>query len=308
MPSTRIQRTTLCAILLTLLPVEAIFAQDTGEAIAERFETLTASTQWQLVREFEMRFDTFHPQGMTIVGDRIYVSSVEVIDRREERGRGHLFETDMEGNLLRRIQLGEGPAYHPGGIDFDGERIWVPVSEYKPDSRALVYAVDPAEMTATRIFDFADHLGGILRDPSANALIANSWGSRRFYRWDLRQTDEGPRPVDAARPVTRLNPSHFVDYQDGQWLPGTHRMICGGLRRYRDPGRRGETFALGGLALIDTRDFEIVHEVPVPLWDAAGLPMTQNPFYVQRTKTGLHVYFMPADTRSTVYVYEPQLE
>jgi len=24
--------------------------------------------------------------------------------------------------------------YHPGGIDFDGVNIWVPVAEYRPDS------------------------------------------------------------------------------------------------------------------------------------------------------------------------------
>ena len=31
--------------------------------------------------------------------------------------------------------------YHPGGIDYDGRHIWVPVAEYRPNSRSIIYRV-----------------------------------------------------------------------------------------------------------------------------------------------------------------------
>ena len=46
--------------------------------------------------------------------------------------------------------------YHPGGIDYDGDDIWVPVAEYRPNSRSIVYRVDPETMKATEVFRFAD--------------------------------------------------------------------------------------------------------------------------------------------------------
>ncbi len=40
------------------------------------------------------------------------------------------------------------------------------------------------------------------------------------------------------------------------------------------------------------------------LWSPSGLPMTQNPFFVEAADSGLRAYFMPEDDRSTIYVYD----
>ena len=45
-------------------------------------------------------------------------------------------------------------------------------------------------------------------------------------------------------------------------------------------------------------------QMPIELWAESGLPMTQNPFSVEATATGLRAYFMPEDGKSTLYVYE----
>lgn len=278
-----------------------VYAQEDGTSIAERLQRLNADTTWRQVERIPVQFDTFHPQGMAVVGERLFISSVEVIDRRKSEGKGHLFECDMAGKLLRQIRLEEDAVYHPGGIDFDGRYLWVPVAEYRSDSRAVVFRVDPKSMNAVRVFEFADHLGGILRDGKSNALIANSWGSRRFYRWSMT---EGA-PSDPKSPMVRANPSHYVDYQDGQWLRGTNLMLCGGLRGYRVPGRGKGTFPLGGVGLIETDTLDVVHEIPIPIWTEGGGAMTQNPFYATATEEGLRFYFMPEDNESTIYVYEP---
>lgn len=294
--------------IVTCVPAAAQTAPDDGAIIAQRFRSLRADTRWRLVHQFPMDFDTFHPQGMTIVDDRIYISSVEVLDRRAGKGKAHLFETDLDGHLLRRVELTDGKRYHPGGIDFDGERIWVPVAEYEPDSSATVFVVDPDTLTPRQVFTFDDHLGGVVHDAAHHRLIANSWGSRRFYTWETQRNGPKIEVVDprSAKPVP--NPSHYVDFQDGQWLKGTEWMVCSGVKRYRLPGPARGSLAIGGLELFNTRTLAPAHQVPVLLRQNERLPMTQNPVYVQATATGLRVYFMPADNESTVFVYEPVLE
>ncbi|HEX4949971.1 MAG TPA: DUF6454 family protein, partial [Blastocatellia bacterium] len=169
-----------------------------GRLISERFRQLTRAFEWRLVASQLVNFNTHHPQGMVKIGDEFYVSSVEVttptkrfatpqngFDRDTGAGVGHLFKFDSKGNLITDIKLGEGTMYHPGGIDFDGKFIWVSVAEYRPNSRSIVYRVDPAAMTATEVFRFADHLGGIIHNTNQHTLHAVSWGSRWFYRWKL---------------------------------------------------------------------------------------------------------------------------
>ena len=48
---------------------------------------------------------------------------------------------DKAGNLVADLPLTEGAMYHPGGVDYDGRDIWVPLAEYRPDSHAIVYRV-----------------------------------------------------------------------------------------------------------------------------------------------------------------------
>jgi hypothetical protein len=220
------------------------------------------------------------------------VSSVEVIDRDAGRGVGHLFKIDQTGGLLADLRLGEGPIYHPGGIDYDGTHIWVPVAEYRPDSRTIVYRVDPAAMTATERFRVADHVGAIVHDTGAGMLHGVSWGSRRFYRWTL----------DGAEQGRTLNPSHYLDYQDCKFA-GSARMLCTGVTEIR---RASEVspFRLGGIDLIDLADGRPLHQVPVLLWTAGGLDMTHNPAWIEPHGSGLRAYFMPEDDRSTLYIYD----
>jgi hypothetical protein len=273
-----------------------------GRLIAARFQRLTRSSPWHKVKEVPLPFRTYHPQGMTIVGDHIYLSSVEVINRGEDKGQGHLFEVSLEGKLERRITLGEGAAYHPGGIDFDGQGIWVPVAEYRPDSRTIVYRVDPKTMEVRRAFEFGDHLGGIVCDSVGRRLVAVSWGSRRFYSWELRE--DGTSPRDPTRPRMLLNGSHYVDFQDGQALSGTSFGLFGGLSRYALGPSEAEGFALGGLELVDLSELRAMHQIPLPLRTARGQPLTQNPWWVRTFGEGLRFYFVPDDDPSTLLVYD----
>jgi hypothetical protein len=178
---------------------------------------------------------------MVKIGDTLFVSSVEIrtrtkrfaqltdgYDRDTGEGVGHLFKIDMMGNLVGDLVLGEGTMYHPGGIDYDGQHIWVSVAEYRPNSRTVVYRVDPETMKATEAFRFPDHIGGIVHNTDDKTLHGVSWGSRRCYKWTLA-TDG--KVADADQPPEKLrtlNPSHYLDYQDCKYLNAQRQMLCTG--------------------------------------------------------------------------------
>lgn len=298
------------AVTLTTAPV---LAQD---GIPERLRALSRGASWTPVSVLTLQFPTHHPQGMARIGDRIYLSSVEIIERTQRfdaprdgldrtpgRGRGHLFEVDAEGRLLRSVTLGEGDIYHPGGIDFDGTHLWVPVAEYRPNSRSIVYRVDPSTLRAEEIFRFADHIGGLVLDRASNTLHGVSWGSRRFYAWPLgpdgRPTNANASPEALRRP----NPSHYIDYQDCHSV-GEGLALCSGLNVYRPRGAEGPAFPLGGVELVDLARGQPVYQLPVELWTESGLPMTQNPFAVAAEGRGLRFWFAPEDDRTRVFTYD----
>lgn len=254
--------------------------------------TLTRDSSWTLVASVPIAFRTFHPQGMVKIGETLFVSSVDVIDRDAGKGVGHLFKIDMAGDLLADLRLGEGAIYHPGGIDYDGTHIWVPVAEYRPDSRSIVYRVDPASMKAAEVFRVADHIGAIVHNTDGHTLHGVSWGSRRFYRWTLT----------GGASTRTLNTSHYLDYQDCKYAGG-RRMLCTGVTELRQ-SRDAAPFRLGGIDLVSLEDGRPLHQVPVPLWTAGGLNMTHNPVWIEPGTVGLRAYFMPDDDRSTLYIYD----
>jgi len=277
-------------------------AEDARAALTDRVMALTRNTVWTRVGSVPIAFRTFHPQGMVKVGDRFFVSSVEVIDRAAGAGVGHLFEIDKAGRLVADLRLGEGAIYHPGGIDYDGTSIWVPVAEYRPDSRSIVYRVAPSSMKAIEVLRFADHIGAIVHDTDDRTLHGVSWGSRRFYRWTLGADTRVTNGAATPEPLRSLNPSHYVDYQDCKYA-GAHRMICSGVTELRQTPK-APPFRLGGIDLVSLADGRPVHQVPLLLWTSTGIDMTHNPVWLESTDAGLRGYFMPEDDASTIYVYE----
>ncbi len=307
----------LIAVLALTTPAGLPAAPEPRAITGDRAMKLTRESAWKPVASVPVRFTTHHPQGMVKIGNTFFVSSVEIKvptarlplpagghDRSPGEGTGHLFKFDESGNLIADLELGEGTIYHPGGIDFDGTHIWVPVAEYRPNSRSIVYRVDPETMRQTEMFRFADHIGAVAYNTDDRTLHGVSWGSRRFYRWTLGRDGKVTNAGTAPERLRTLNPSFYVDYQDCKYA-GARRMLCTGVTELR---QRADTapFRLGGLDLIDLKDGRPLHQVPVPLWTAGGLDLTHNPVWLEPGATGLRGYFMPEDNKSTVYVYESQ--
>ena len=294
------------ALLLAALASLPGLPATAAPSLTDRLMQIDRSTAWTQTATIPVAFPTFHPQGMVKVGSRFFVSSVEIKQyparlagapggRSPGAGVAHLFHMSAEGALLGDLVLGEGDAYHPGGIDFDGESLWVSVAEYRPDSAAIVYRIDPETLKVTEVLRVADHIGAVAYDPKTRTLHGVSWGGRRFYAWNLKP-DGG-----AFAPKVVRNPSSYIDYQGCRHLGG-RRMLCSGLADYRSP--KGGSLSLGGLEIVDLRDHRPVWQAPVPLWSPSGRAMTQNPVFVEAVATGVRAWFMPDDDRSTLFAYE----
>ena len=301
-------------LILLALTTWTSHAQRQPATLADAFKLVDRTTEWSLVSEINIAFDTYHPQGFALVDDYLFISSVEVhertrryaepqngMDRTPGAGVGHIFKTDLQGNLLAQIQIGTGDIYHPGGIDYDGSLLWVPVAEYRPDSESIIYSVHPDSLIPHVRFRIQDHIGGIIANTDTQQLHAVSWGSRRYYSWPRHYT-----PQDIEEPLTgTLNPSHYIDYQDCQFT-GDQTAICTGLAGYHDATNKTR-FAFGGLELIDVQQNRPIHQVPFPHWTDRGLPMTQNPVALELDGPTLRLYAMPEDNVSRLFIYETDL-
>lgn len=286
------------------------------DPVVSAFDNVTRSTAWTKAGEVKVKFDDFHPQSLEVVGNRVFMTSVEIIeptkkypagtlvdgyDRTAGKGRGHLFVMDLQGNLIKDVVLGEGDMYHPGGLDYDGHDVYVPVSQYRPNSSAIIYKVDATTYQPTELFRVQDHIGGVVLDRATGHLVGQSWGSRRFYDWTItgRQTRYW------------LNENHFLDYQDCEYLEREH-ALCSGVTGL--PAAPGATtgYELGGFAMIDLSDLHpdmgngvdggptppafIEHEVPLQLWSPAGHVITRNPTDLDADGNQLTLYTAPDDS------------
>lgn len=263
---------------------------------ARAFTQVDRKTAWELVRRTRLDFETHHPQGFALVGDRIFMSSVETVeptqkyptpvdgyDRTPGAGVGHLFVMTRDGELIEDIELGEGTMYHPGGIDFDGESVWVPVAEYRPDSASVVYRVDARTLEVQEAFRHDDHVGGVVRDQDTGRVHGVTWGSRRLLTWSAQG-----RLLDRA-----ANPDHMLDYQDCAFA-GSQTQLCTGITGL--PTASGGSYELGGLALTSLRDDRVLHEIPFPRFSAAGHVATRNPVALEQDGRTLRLFAAPDDS------------
>jgi hypothetical protein len=291
------------------------------------FRLLGKNAIWTPVQTVNMNFQTFHTQGLVKIGDTFFVSSVEVLestvrngaatdalydftlDRSTGNGRGWVFKFDASGQLLGKVELTDGTKFHPGGMDYDGKSLWVPVAEYRPNSASNVYRINPKTLKAELMFTEKDHIGGVVHDVHDRSIRGVSWGSRRLYTWELSKGRHGPVKVSSAISSDWVpNPQFTIDYQDCHYQ-GVDFMLCGGVASYNTP--RGNV-AFGGLDLVDLRRNRMEHQVPVNLFidEGAGatgtLALTHNAFWVEPLdKQSLRGFFMTeSDNQAELVIYD----
>lgn len=142
--------------------------------LSQLLKSMTRHTVWKEVASIPFSFPSHHCQGMVKIGEDYWVSSVEVLPEfvgDRFHGKGYLFQVSATGQLLNSLELGEGPLYHPSGIDFDGTRLWIALAAYKPNSKSIVYQVDPFQKTVKEVFRWEDHLGAVALNPEPKSCM-----------------------------------------------------------------------------------------------------------------------------------------
>lgn len=301
-------------LLLLFLAIPA-FSQTPDQRVSfrEKVLRLTPAHTWQLTRDIPLKFNAYHTQGLVKAGGTFFMTSVEVArwpkpfpqpqdryDRDTGAGKGHIFQFDSLGNLLRDIQVGEGDVYHPGGVDFDGTWLWIPVTEYRPNSFSILYRLNVKTGKLEEIGRYPESIGAVVYNSDARTLTGANWGARRFYTWPLRKDGRLARTEIPPNRLGVENPSFYVDFQDAKYL-GNHLFLGSGLAGYTAPNG---TFRLSGWEIFDMRDFRPVRQIPLRVWSPSGKPIANNPATFESTESGFRAFFVPdddSDARLLIY-------
>lgn len=146
-----------------------------------------------LLRAISLEGETHHVQGIAVNGNRLWVTAVD-----RAAGKGWLFEHELDtGKRLRATEISQGALSHPGGFDHDEDSLWIPVAEYRPDSRAIIQRRSKETLELLAGFEVPDHIGALAVLP--DGLLLTNWDARRFYLYSregqLLWTRPNPNPT-----------------------------------------------------------------------------------------------------------------
>lgn len=238
-------------------------------AVAALAQQGAPSTAPQPVRQLALWARTHHVQGIDSDGVTLWVTSV---DRASKKGYLMAFSA-RDGSLQRSVELQEGDRYHPGGIDAEGDSVWVPVAEYKAHSTAAIQRRNRRTLALEFQFQVPDHIGCIAVTP--DYLIGGNWDSRDFYVWDHK-----------GRLIRKVQSTTGNSYQDLKWVSG--RIVGSGTLANKQ-------------AAVDWLEFPALTLASriLPGNTERGQPYTREGMTVVNDE----VWFLPEDDESKLYVF-----
>ena len=248
-----------------------------------------------------------HTQGLEVIGGKYYVSAR--LDSSRPR-RALLLSAETAGTNWSAWDVspaGSGAILdHPGGMQSDGKRLWVPVAVTKPKSQSLirVFALDkmlPGQPLKTEFeFSVQDHIGALAVTPARGLLFGANWDTETVYVWDLqghlKQTLSGDGLAKRGLGLGAAgNTAGGVAAQD--WKVVGDRLFASGLTRpiALQPRSRWLVFTNFLEAGFQRR------EVSLPLQH--GTELGREAMAV----SGEAVYFLPEDLRETNRLFRARL-
>jgi beta-lactamase class A len=209
-----------------------------------------------------------HVQGIYVDGTRLWVSWV---DRKAKTG--HLGEFEVAtGKLVRSVAVHKGDRFHPGGIAGEGNSIFVPVAEYKPNSSAVIQKRNRDTLALESEFEVPDHIGCVA---AAGARIyGGNWDSRVVYTWDTKGRVLDKHPNTAG-----------TSYQDLKFANGI--LVGSGLRGSE-----------GAVDFLDPVDFRLTRRIRAGK-TSRGVLLTHEGMAIAADR----LYLLPEDGPSRLFVY-----
>ncbi|MBN9691813.1 MAG: hypothetical protein J0M24_16350 [Verrucomicrobia bacterium] len=167
-----------------------------------------------------------HTQGLETVGDDFWVTA-----RRDDvtPRTALLLRTSRTASAWDAWELPrpEVALDHPGGLQSDGQRLWIPLSGSRRDIRSLIQAyrltdlVPGAPARPEREFPVADHIGALAVDRLGH-LWGASWDTVTVREWDetgvLKSTWSAERM--RALGLGFAGAGSGLTVQDWKWLGG----------------------------------------------------------------------------------------
>jgi hypothetical protein len=216
----------------------------------------------------ELKAPMDHVQGIDVDGDRLLVSWV---DRKKKTG--HLGEFELAtGRLVRSIEIHKGDRYHPGGIAIEGESLWVPVAEYRPQSSAVIQRRNRRTLELESEFLVNDHVGCIAA--MNGRVYGGNWDSRQIYTWGA-----------AGKLIAKRDNSSGTSFQDMKAAGGN--VVGSGLR----PDG-------GAIDWLDANDLRLIRRVRTGKTNR-GVLLTHEGM----TISGDRLYLLPEDAPSRLFVF-----
>ncbi|MEI2726952.1 MAG: DUF6454 family protein [Verrucomicrobiota bacterium] len=137
-----------------------------------------------------------HTQGLEMVAGKYYVTArrEDVRPKRAWLLRSESAGVDWDAWDITPVEVpGEVTALdHPGGMQSDGSRLWIPLAESKRNGRSIVRAFKLADLVAGgRLkadfgFSVQDHIGAVAVAADRQLLFGASWDTERVYVWDFQ--------------------------------------------------------------------------------------------------------------------------
>lgn len=237
---------------------------------AQVFEAGTL-VEWKAERVIPLAAPLHHVQGIDVEQDRLWVSSVDA-----KSGKGYLSLLDTRtGKLLRQVEVQHGKRIHPGGLQLDGDSVWLPVAEYDRDGPTTMQRRNKRTLALERSFEVSDHIGCVAAGP--NILMGGNWDSKSIYSWakDGRQLAKSPNPGR-------------ISFQDLKWDNGS---LIGSGNAARDAGEAG------AVEWWSPTDWRLVRRFTVGKTDR-GVPYANEGMAWRGGK----LYLLPEDSPSRLFV------
>ncbi len=137
-----------------------------------------------------------HTQGLELAGGKYYVTA-----RRDDvrPRRALLLRTEAAATAWDVWDITPVDAQgavtgldHPGGMQSDGTRLWIPVAESNRNGRAMVRAFLLVDLEAGQplkpVFEFpvSGHIGSVAVSTEHGLLFGANWDTEKVYVWDLK--------------------------------------------------------------------------------------------------------------------------
>jgi Family of unknown function (DUF6454) len=253
---------------MTAVRICALLAFWIGLAAPQAVEVRSLG-DFTLERTLQLAGETHHVQGIDLDGERIWVTSVDA-----PRRKGYLLEFSLaDGKLLRKVEIGQGERFHPGGLAADGDSLWIPVAEYRRTSSAVIQRRSKRTLEVEFEFPVGDHIGCVAA--SSAELLGGNWDSRDFYVWNRQ-----------GRQLRKMHNPTENHYQDLKFLGA--QLVASGLL----PDRAG------AIDWLEYPSLKLLRRISAGKTDRS-VEFTREGMTIR----GERLYLLPEDGPSRVFVF-----